>query len=47
MWQFIFLFSINSGEKMPKGKKECELGLCHLELASGFLKKAGFDRSVK
>lgn len=35
-------------EKMPKGKKEnCELGLCQVELAMEFLRKAGFDRNVK
>lgn len=35
-------------EEMPKGKKEnCELDLCQVELATDFIRKAGFDRSVK
>jgi len=35
-------------EKKPKGKKEyCELGLCQVELTTNFIRKAGFDRTVK
>lgn len=41
-------FFASTVEKMPKGKKEnCELGLCQVELATEFIRKAGFDRSVK